>query len=92
MKLEKFTRGEGWDAYMFWCPGCKTNHLFDVRTDGGHPNWTFNGDMERPTFSPSLHYPTQVCHLFLRDGAIQFLGDCTHELAGKTVALADIDE
>lgn len=28
-----------------------------------------------------------VCHSFVRDGQIQFLGDCTHGLAGQTVPL-----
>lgn len=28
-----------------------------------------------------------VCHSFVTDGRIQFLGDCTHELAGQTVGL-----
>jgi len=32
-----------------------------------------------------------VCHSFVRDGMIQFLGDCTHELAGKTVPLPEIE-
>lgn len=27
------------------------------------------------------------CHSFIRDGQIEFLGDCTHALAGQTVAL-----
>jgi hypothetical protein len=26
-----------------------------------------------------------VCHSFVRDGQIQFLGDCTHALKGQTV-------
>lgn len=30
-----------------------------------------------------------VCHSFVRDGRIQFLGDCTHELAGQVVDLPD---
>jgi hypothetical protein len=30
-----------------------------------------------------------VCHSFVTDGRIQFLGDCTHALAGKTVDLPD---
>lgn len=29
----------------------------------------------------------RVCHSFVTDGKIQFLGDCTHELAGQTVQL-----
>lgn len=28
-----------------------------------------------------------ICHSFVKDGQIQFLSDCTHELAGKTVPL-----
>jgi hypothetical protein len=30
-----------------------------------------------------------VCHSFVTDGKIQFLSDCTHGLAGKTVDLED---
>jgi hypothetical protein len=26
-----------------------------------------------------------VCHVFVKAGEIQYLSDCTHELAGKTV-------
>lgn len=31
----------------FWCPGCEEMH---VVTSG----WTFNGNYDRPTFSPSV--------------------------------------
>lgn len=31
-----------------------------------------------------------VCHSFVTDGRIQFLGDCTHALAGQTVDLPPI--
>ena len=30
-----------------------------------------------------------VCHSFVRDGRIQFLGDSTHALAGQTVDIPD---
>ncbi|MGQ3486130.1 DUF6527 family protein [Roseovarius pacificus] len=30
-----------------------------------------------------------VCHTFVRAGRIQFLNDCTHDLAGQTVDLPD---
>lgn len=38
-------------------------------------------------------YPTvkTCCHTFVTDGRIQFLGDCTHKLAGQTVDLPDWD-
>ena len=57
----------------------------------------FNGDVLAPTLSPSLlqsrtegedHVP-YVCHSFVVDGRIQFLGDCTHPLANQTVELLD---
>lgn len=34
----------------------------------------------------------KVCHSFVTDGKIQFLGDSTHELAGQTVDLPDWSE
>lgn len=33
-----------------------------------------------------------VCHSFVTDGKIQFLGDCTHKLAGQTVELPEVSE
>lgn len=30
-----------------------------------------------------------ICHSHVTDGRIQFLGDCTHELAGQTVPLPE---
>jgi hypothetical protein len=32
------------------------------------------------------------CHLFIRDGALQFLSDCTHKLAGQTVDMVPWDQ
>jgi hypothetical protein len=32
------------------------------------------------------------CHSFVTDGRIQFLGDCTHSLAGQTVEIPDWDD
>lgn len=89
---------------LFRCPGC--NDVHGVQTGiGPGPRWAFNGDFDRPTFSPSVlvtwSEPSHVeeefddpskdipktCHSFVRDGQIQFLGDCTHPLAGQTVPL-----
>jgi hypothetical protein len=72
--------------HLFHCPGCECAH----GPDGG---WTFNGDMARPTFSPSILVRTETsrCHSFVKDGQIEFLPDCTHALAGKTVPLPTWD-
>lgn len=32
-----------------------------------------------------------VCHSFITDGEIQYLNDCTHELAGQTVELPELE-
>lgn len=120
-------------SIRFHCPGCNDLHQVRVNTPPAgfelreptppHPYWSWNGNLERPTFNPSVlvrtgHYchtppvpgncacdfqerfpeedpwawPCVVCHSFVRDGRIQFLGDCTHALAGKTVDLPEIME
>lgn len=81
-------------GYIFYCPGCKEDHLFTVNSSNPQHNWTFNGSEDSPTFSPSLLYPSKEirCHLFLRDGKIQYLSDCGHELAGKTIDCPDFED
>lgn len=59
------------------------------------PSWEYNLNPEKPTLEPSILAtagPGWVCHSFVRDGRIQFLGDCTHSLAGQTVDLPEIKE
>jgi hypothetical protein len=80
-------------AWMIFCPGCKCGHEFDKR-------WTFNGDLDRPTFRASMlvygwksenpKYKGQPrCHSYVTDGKIEFLSDTEHALAGHTVDLPD---
>lgn len=38
---------------------------------------------------PPSPYSCQICHSFVTDGRIQFLDDCTHDMAGQTVDLPD---
>ena len=83
---------------LFWCPGCKGLH--QIPTKNTHnSNWSFNGDIESPTFSPSILTQVQkdgnwitICHSFVTDGKIQFLNDSKHLFAGKTVELNTIDK
>jgi hypothetical protein len=94
-------------GYVFWCPGCNRAHALNN-------SWSFNGDLKKPTFNPSVKVTGTVpmtdeeydkimngekitpesftCHSFIRDGSIQFLNDCTHILAGKTVEVPDWDD
>ncbi|MHB1057244.1 MAG: DUF6527 family protein [Rhodanobacter sp.] len=111
------------------CPGCVRRGMWHVletdwmpdgmeRSPGARADrWGFNGDLECPTFTPSLLIRSEyadppvtpenydewkanpwpqtkvphVCHSFIRNGRIEFLGDCTHDLAGQIVDLPDIE-
>jgi hypothetical protein len=75
--------------FHFFCPGCKHGHAFNA-------TWTYNGDGDKPTVSPSIKVtggadPAYCCHSFIRDGRIEFLSDCSHDLAGQTVDLPDLE-
>lgn len=104
---------------IYWCQGCKQSH--SVRIEGQHA-WTFDGNFESPTFSPSVlttsgHYISghkpgdrcwctynaenpdnpapftcQRCHTFIKNGNVQFLNDCSHELAGQILPLPDLPD
>ena len=93
------------NGYGFPCPGCKSYHVITTQKPQGNPVWTFNGNIASPTFSPSLLCRTgpmgpfskhpgmvYVCHSFIKDGKIQFLGDCTHDLKNQTVPLRELDD
>lgn len=82
--------GKKWShtQYLFNCPGCGYEHAVGLKSEGG--NHTFNMDLDKPTFSPSLVHdftPGRRCHSFVKEGKIQFLNDCWHELKGQTVDL-----
>ena len=83
--------------FVFECPGCKCHHgVWTTNKNNNSAIWQFNGDLEKPTVSPSILVTTtwkgekKICHSFVRDGKIEFLSDCTHELAGQTVELPNI--
>ena len=47
-------------------------------------------DEQRAHYMATKELPPRVearCHLFLKNGMLEFLSDCTHELAGQTVPL-----
>lgn len=77
---------------MFQCPGCGIAHGVTVEEAGGavYPSyWEWNGSMKEPTFAPSVLVTGSECHSHVKNGSIEFLADCSHGLAGKTVELPD---
>jgi hypothetical protein len=86
----KTRRGQG-GYLMFWCPGCDAPHAVTVE---GPNAWGWNANPDALTLTPSVLVTRRVdeayrCHSFVRDGNIEFLGDCSHAMAGKTVPLPD---
>ena len=115
--LSKKLRATESGQIVFWCPGCKETHGINIG-EGSGARWGYNGDPEKPTFTPSIlvtnghfcpgrasdacwctyyadhpddvvDFKCGICHSFVTDGKIQFLNDCSHELAGQTVDLPD---
>jgi len=81
--VDRISRLDG-KSWLFWCPGCECGHAVDEK-------WDFNGDRVNPTFSPSVLSTfgdsPERCHLYVREGKIQFLSDCTHNLSGQIVEM-----
>lgn len=96
VKLDKAYWPHG--GYGHWCPGCNSGHEINVdAVNAQGAKWSFNGDAERPMFSPSINirwgkYAGQqhtehggICHYFIRNGKIEYCSDSTHHLSGNTV-------
>ena len=83
------------NQYIFKCAGCKCLHVVNVNKNTP-VHWGFNGDVNKPTFTPSLlvnqSHPESRCHSFIRDGKIQYLNDCYHELKGQTVDIPPFED
>lgn len=94
--------GTTYTALMFACPGCISGgpdgydgiHLLPVNCDlQGKASWRWNGDLEKPTLSPSiLTQGYSRCHSYLAEGVFSFLTDSDHPLSGKQVPLPDLPD
>lgn len=43
-------------GYGHWCPACNSGHEINVDApNASGARWSFNGDRDRPTFSPSVN-------------------------------------
>lgn len=86
----------GKTVYLFHCPACDRHHKINDR-------WDFDGNFEAPTIRPSIlgtgtrpdkdgNWHEWRCHSYIKNGHIEYLGDCTHDMAGQTVELKPISE
>lgn len=85
------------EGYVHWCPGCapiagrSPLHAISVDTPNAMTGarWTFDGNLDAPTFSPSINCVGQ-CHYFIVGGRISYCADSAHALAGQTVPMVPI--
>ena len=88
----------GYQTALLYMPGVPIH--IAINLTGPHPVWGWNGSKTTPTFSPSIltRIPwgaerREICnHVFVRDGMIHYLSDCTHEFAGKAVELPRLED
>lgn len=50
-QLGKYLRSQEGDILAFWCPACNVPHPVLIHDQDG---WKFNGDPDKPTFTPSV--------------------------------------
>lgn len=92
--------GVKYDALAFVCPGCADAldnsglHMLAVNSTVKSPAWTWDGNLDAPTLSPSIVTRTGdlVCHSFLEAGVFNYLDDCTHKFRGQHVPMGDLPE
>lgn len=81
---------------LFNIPGPISTRILPIILKGtraGTGCWSWNGDTEKPTVKPSILSDNGEvrCHTWINDGKVQFLDDCTHEFAGQTLDLLEVD-
>lgn len=90
-------------GYKFWCPACRCTHVFRTEKESldgkPRPTWSFNGDMDSPSFTPSMVFFEEengvrktICHFYVTKGVIDYCSDSPHEFRGKKIPLGDIPE
>jgi hypothetical protein len=62
-------------AYVHWCPGCSQMHSLG-------DSWAFNGDLEKPTFTPSFKHGGVQC---VYDAEGRWTGQWVLDALGKPV-------
>lgn len=82
---------------LHFCPACNEPHMIGL-------GWRFDGNVDAPTFEPSVRLSTKrddhgerlsggqsrtLCHYHLRGGVIEYCSDSPHALAGQRVPLPD---
>lgn len=68
------TLRRGVEGYFHWCPGCEETHRLP-------DSWTFDGNLEKPTFRPSFKHEGRK--RIWKDG--KWTGEWERDASGNTV-------
>ena len=87
---------EGETIAMMYMPGLPCP--LQIRVSGLPPVWSWNKDVYNPTFYPSIltrlpwgEEGKEICnHVYVKNGMIQYLWDCSHEYAGKILPMPQL--
>jgi len=92
-------------GWMWWCPACEEFHGGATEGrwsfNGNHdaptftPSFLVRAALDPETGKPAMRVCETVegrCHTFVRAGKIEYLGDCTHKLAGQTVEMVPLEQ
>lgn len=88
---DKMTKTIGW-----FCPGCGLDHYIPVtgifdQSDLSPYGW--DGVVEKPTVARAIVFGATEwrprCESYISEGTISYSPTCGHELAGKTIPMAD---
>jgi len=89
-----------YNHFYWWCIGCNDVHIFANNHSPNYPgpDWEFDNNYESPTVNPSIltnqnyNGEPHPCHVFIKQGMIQYLSDSWHALAGQTVAMVELPD
>ncbi|HEY0819792.1 MAG TPA: DUF6527 family protein [Rhizobacter sp.] len=77
----------------YTCPGCGYVHALPTGPDAPRPRWSFNGDLARPTLSPSILATVSGCEpdCDVCDEGLHFQSETCHHFVqdGRIQFLSD---
>lgn len=93
VNLTEKLRDSGDGLLLHWCPGCESLHVINVKENNPPlPTWTWNNDIHKPTFSPSVNIVSNKCHYFIIDGFIEYCSDTQHQYSGQRIPLPNLPD
>jgi hypothetical protein len=90
-KVDKPEKKYSVNNIIFYCAACKIRHTVDKR-------FKLDMDGELPTITPQCRFRYTdvngaeiVCNVGVERGKLLYAADCTHNMAGKTIVMKDVD-